>query len=72
MDHTGNLAFIFGFNRDTVAVVSHSDDCILKIASVGAIYHACKLGVDLFAGKSNGAAHVLKAGAGIICNFVLG
>ena len=72
MNHTGNLTLVFGFDRNAVAVVPHGDNGILKITSVGTIYHACELGMYFFAGQRDGAAYMLKPRAGIIGNFLLG
>ena len=72
MNHTGNLTLVFGFDRNAVAVVPHGDNGILKITSVGTIYHAGKLGMYLFADQCNGAAHMFKPRAGIIGNLLLG
>ena len=49
MHHAGHLAFIFGFYRNTIAVVPHGNDCILQVASVRTVYHGSKLGMDFIA-----------------------
>ena len=37
MYHARNLAFVLGFDRDTVAAVAHRDDGILQIRAVGTV-----------------------------------
>ena len=50
VDHTRNLSFVFGFDRDTVTSVSHGDHGILQIGSGGTVDHTGKLCMDAFAG----------------------
>ena len=50
MDHTRYLAFVFGFDRDTVAAVSHGDHSVLQICSCGAVDHTGKLCMNAFSG----------------------
>ena len=59
MDHAGNLIFVFGFYGDTITVVTHSDDGILKIIPAGTVYHGSELAVNLLTGKGNAASDVL-------------
>lgn len=46
MHHTAHLALIFGFYRDTVAVITHGNDCILQKGTVNAVYHGSQLAMD--------------------------
>ena len=72
MDHTGNLSFVFGFHRDTVAAVSHGDDAVLKVIAGAAVYQGGKLCVDAVVGCFHGAAHVHQSTAGIVADLILG
>ena len=50
MHHTAHLALIFGFYGDTVAVITHGNDCILQKGTVSAVYHGSQLAMDFFIG----------------------
>ena len=50
MHHTAHLALIFGFYGDTVAVITHGNDCILQKGTVSAVYHGSQLAMDFFVG----------------------
>ena len=72
MYHTGNLIFILGFyrqavassdlslifclDRNTVAVVTHRNNVVLQVGSVGAVHHAVQLGVNLILHPFHAAA----------------
>ena len=59
MNHTGNLAFIFGFYGNTIAVITHGDHCILQVAAVSAVDHAGQLRMDPIAGQSHLPSYML-------------
>ena len=56
MHHTAYLALIFGLYGDTVAVITHGNDCILQKGTVSAVYHGSQLAMDFFIGGQLGAA----------------
>ena len=72
MDHTWYLTFVFCFDRNAVAAVSHSDHGILKIASRGTVDQRGQLCVDAVVGLADGAADPGKSRACIICDFIFG
>ena len=59
MHHTAHLALIFGFYGDTVAVITHGNDCILQKGTVSAVYHRGQLAVDFFVGGQLGTTDTL-------------
>ena len=70
MDHTGYLALIFRFHRDTVTTISHGNHCVLQIRAGGTIYHACKLCMNSFTRNLHGTADLFQRTAGIITDFI--
>ena len=70
MHHAAYLALIFGFYGDTVAVITHGNDCILQKSTVSAVYHGSQLAVDFFIGGQLGAADTFQTGTGIICHLL--
>ena len=72
MDHTWNLAFVFGFHRDTVAAVSHGDNGVLKVIAGAAVYQGGQLGVDAVVGNLSCCGVHASTGTGIVTDFVLG
>ena len=71
VDHTGNHGFILSLHGNTVSVVPHGDDGILKICLEGAVYHVTKLAVNLVTGLSDLASDGFKSAACIICDLIL-
>ena len=50
MYHTSDLSLIFCLDRNTVAVVTHRNNVVLQVGSVGAVHHAVQLGVNFVSG----------------------
>ena len=71
MYHTGNIALMFRFDRDTITIVTHCDHSVLKVGAVTAIDHIGELAVYLFIGELDTAPDMLERRTGVIGNFLL-
>ena len=72
MDHTRNLSFVFSFDLNTVAAISHGDHRVLKVISGTAIYQGSKLGMDAVVCKLHAAANMHQPAACIVADLILG
>ncbi len=71
MDHTRNLTLVFALYGNTIPVVSHGNDRILKVGPVFAVHHFVKLRMDAVGGKFHAPADGFKLGTRIVCNIPL-
>ena len=59
MDHSLNLAAVFGLYRETIPSAAHGDQIILKHGTDGRrIDHGVQLTVNPFIGQFDGTAHM--------------
>ena len=70
MYHTGYLSFVFCFDRNTVASVSHSDHCVLKVITCASVYKRGQLGMDSVSGDLHISANLTQGAAGIITDLI--
>ena len=67
MDHALYLRTVFGFDRQTVAAVSHSDQVVLQFGTdILGRNHRSQLRVNPFVGQLNLAANGFQCRTGII------
>ena len=71
MYHTWNLTFVFCFDRDTVAAVSHSDNGILQIIAGTSVYERRELRMDPVSGNFHVSSDLAKITACIIADLIL-
>ena len=72
MDHSGNIAFGVRFDRQTVASVTHGDNCVLQVAAGGGIIHEVReLRVNTVVHPADRFAQFKKRRACIVGNLIL-
>ena len=70
VDHTGNLASVFGFYGNTVPAVPHGDHSVLKIGPGTSADIRGQLAVDLFINVLHVPADLAEPRTGVICDFL--
>ena len=58
MDHPRYLAFVLGFDWQTVAAIAHSDHPVLEITSRATVEQTVHLAVDAVIGRPHISAHL--------------
>ena len=70
MYESGDLGFVLGLHRDTVAVAAHGDHTVLQIGGVGRIDHLRQLLVDPVSGLLDLTANFPEGRRGVVRHLV--